>query len=217
MTEGGGFSFPPLSDLSGPGNLSPLVRVRWVIGFTDSTEDQMKLRQKLFLWGCLAAFAFSHHAPSSAAGISQASKPSSKLQVLSWSWSDTNQRGDRQFAEDDYWSVDELPVIEFTISPTIPSRRVLLEKFNDSNQSWEIVAEDRTDARGGAVLFVSPDCREISDYGNPWCDYSETLRFRVLKALGQKQRISQTFEVTYESTDDDWSSDSDDDSDESDV
>lgn len=177
----------------------------------------MKLRQKLFLWGCLAAFAFSHLAPSSAAGISQASKPSPKLQVLTWSWSDTNQRGDRQFAEDDYWSVDELPVIEFTISPTNPSRRVLLEKFNDSNQSWEIVAENRTDARGGAVFFVSPDCREISDYGNPWCDYSETLRFRVLKALGQKQRISQTFEVTYESTDDDWSSDSDDDWDESDV
>lgn len=177
----------------------------------------MKLRQKLFVWGCLAAFAFSHLAPSNAAGASQAAKPSAKQQVLTWNWSDTNERGDREFSEDDYWSIDELPVIEFKISPANPSRRVLIEKFNESNQTWEIIAEERTGTKGDAVFFVSPDCRDISDFGDSsWCDYSETLRFRVLKALGQKQRISQTFEVTYQSADDEWSSDSDNESDESD-
>ena len=170
----------------------------------------MKLRQKLFVWGCLAAFAFSHLATSNAAGASQAAKPSAKQQVLTWNWSDTNERGDREFSEDDYWSIDELPVIEFKISPANPSRRVLLEKFDDSNQSWETIAEERTSTKGDAVFFVAPDCRHISDFGDSsWCDYSETLRFRVLKTLGQKQRISQTFDVTYQSADDEWSSDSD--------
>ena len=178
----------------------------------------MKLRQKLFVWGCLAAFAFSHLAPSSASGASQAAKPSAKQQVLAWSWSDTNQRGDRELSEEEYWSVDELPVIELKVAPANPSRRVLLERFDESDQSWEVIAEERTDNRGEVVFFVAPDCWDISDYGDSsWCNYSETLRIRVVKALGQKQRISQTFEVTYQSADDDWSSDSDDESDESDV
>lgn len=178
----------------------------------------MKLRQKLFVWGCLGAFAFSHLPPSNAAGVSQTAKPSSKQQVLTWNWSDTNERGDREFVEDDYWSVDELPFIEFTISPTNPTRRVLIEKFNESNQTWQIIAQDRTSTRGDAVFFIAPDCRDISDYGDSsWCDYSETLRIRVANTFGQKQRISKTFEVTYRSADDDWTTDFGDESDDSDV
>ena len=165
----------------------------------------------------LALFLFSHLAPSSAAGAAQASKPSAKQQVLTWSWSDTNERGDREFAEEDFWSVEDLPVIELKISPANPSRRVLLEKFNDSDQSWEVIAEERSSNKGEAIFFIAPDCTDIEDYGDgSWCDYSETLRLRVLKATGQKQRISQSFEVTYQSADDDWSSDSDNESDDSD-
>lgn len=170
----------------------------------------MKLRQKLFIWSCLAVLAFSHLSPSSAAGIPQNSKPSTKLQNLTWNWSDTEERGDREFTEDEYWSVDELPMIELNVSPSNPSRRVLLERFNEANQSWVVVAEERTNTRGNAIFFVAPDCSEVSDLGDvAWCDYTETLRMRVLKALGQKQRISQTFDVTYVSSEDeDWSSDS---------
>lgn len=170
----------------------------------------MKLRQKLFVWGCLAAFAFSHLAPSSAAGISQSStsKPSAKLQTLTWGWSDTEERGDREFTEDEYWSVDDLPAVELTVAPANPSRRVLLERFNEANQTWVVVAEERTNTRGGAAFYIAPDCTDVSDDAT-WCDYTETLRLRVLKALGQKQRISQTFDVTYVSSEDDsWSSDS---------
>lgn len=171
----------------------------------------MKLRQKLFVWGCLAAFAFSHVAPSSAAGVSQSAKPSAKLQTITWNWSDTDQRGDREFSEDEYWSIDELPVIELKVAPANPSRRVLLERFDESDQSWEVIGEERTDNRGEVVFFVAPDCQNDSDYGDSsWCDYTETLRMRVVKALGQKQRISQTFDVTYQSADGD-SEDSDDD------
>ena len=82
----------------------------------------MKLRRKLLVLGCLAAFVFAHLAPSNAAGISQSSKPSAKLQTLSWSWSDTQGRGDREFTEEEYWSVDELPVIELKVAPANPSR-----------------------------------------------------------------------------------------------
>ncbi len=172
----------------------------------------MKLRRKLLVLGCLAAFVFAHLAPSNAAGISQSSKPSAKLQTLSWSWSDTQGRGDREFTEEEYWSVDELPVIELKVAPANPSRRVLLERFDESDQSWEIIAEERTNNRGEVVLFVAPDCQNVTGYDDSsWCDYTETLRMRVLKTLGQKQRISQTFDVTYVSSADDDSPDSDED------
>lgn len=172
----------------------------------------MKLRQKLFVWGCLAVFAFSHLAPSSAAGTNQSSKPSSKMQSLTWSWSDSGERGNREFSEEEYWSVDDLPTIELKVAPANPSRRVLLERFDESDQSWEVIAEERTNNRGEVNFFISPDCQNVSDYeDSTWCDYSETLRMRVLKTLGQKQRISQSFEVTYTSSADDDSSDSEDD------
>jgi len=172
----------------------------------------MKLRQKLFVWGCLAVFAFSHLAPSSAAGANQSSKPSSKMQSITWSWSDSGERGNREFSEEEYWSVDDLPTIELKVAPANPSRRVLLERFDESDQSWEVIAEERTNNRGEVNFFISPDCQNVSDYeDSTWCDYSETLRMRVLKTLGQKQRISQSFEVTYTSSAVDDSSDSEDD------
>lgn len=174
----------------------------------------MKLRQKLFVWGCLAIFAFSHLAPSSAAGVSQSSKPSAKLQTLTWSWSDDNSRGNREFFEEDYWTVEELPSIELKVAPANPSRRVLLERFDESDQSWEAIAEDRTNNRGEVTFFIAPNCQNISDASDSvWCDYTETLRMRVLKALGQKQRVSQTFDITYVSSmDDGWSENSDEES-----
>lgn len=172
----------------------------------------MKLRQKLFVWGCLAVFAFSHLDPSSAAGISQSSKPSAKLQTITWSWSDGEERGNREFSEEDYWSVDDLPTIELKVAPANPSRRVLLERFDESDQSWEVIAEERTNNRGDVTFFVAPNCENVSVYGDSsWCDYTDTLRMRVLKTLGQKQRISQTFDVTYVSSADDDSADSDED------
>jgi len=172
----------------------------------------MKLGRNLLFPLLLGLFAFAQITPSSAVGSAQSSKPSAKQQVLTWSWGDTNERGNREFAEEEYWSVEDIPVIELKISPVNPSRRVLLERFNDVDQSWEVIAEERTNSKGEAIIFIGPDCQDISDYADgSWCDYSETLRLRVLKALGQKQRISQSFEVTYVSSEDDWSSDSDED------
>jgi hypothetical protein len=179
----------------------------------------MKLGKKLFLWTCVAALAFSHLYPSSAANAASATsstKPSAKQQTIIWNWSDAGDRDSREFLEEDYWSVDELPIIELQITPTSPSRRVLLERFDETEQEWVVLAEERT-ARGGlAEFFVTPDCTEITGDGEgTWCDYSQTLRIRVLKALGQKQRISKSFEVSFQSAaEEGWDDENWDDSDE---
>lgn len=172
----------------------------------------MKLQRKLLIWGCLTAFAFSHLAPSNAAGTYPIGRAGSKMQTITWSWSDGEDRGDREFSEEDYWSIDELPVIELQVLPANPLRRILLERFDDSNQSWEVIAEERTNKRGEVNFSISPDCQNDSDFEDTtWCDYSETLRMRVLKTSGQKQRISQSFEVAYASSpdDDSWDSEND--------
>lgn len=171
----------------------------------------MKLGQKLFVWSCVAALAFAQLSPSNAANNSTSTKPSAKQQSISWSWSDSGDRDSREFLEDDYWSVDELPSIELEITPVAPSRRALLESYDDVEQEWVTIAEERTNARGYAEFIISPDCLEITGAGEgSWCDYSQTLRIRVLKALGQKQRISKSFEVSFQSADsgnEDWGDD----------
>jgi len=174
----------------------------------------MKLGKKLFLWSCVAALALSHLYPSSAANaasVTSSTKPSAKQQTITWNWSDSGNRDSREFSEEDYWSIEELPLIELQITPVAPSRRVLLERFDESEQEWVVLAEERTPRGGIAEFVVAPDCIEITgDDEGSWCDYSQTLRIRVLKALGQKQRISKTFEVSFQSaTEDDWDEDTD--------
>ena len=177
----------------------------------------MKLGKRLFVWSCVVALAFSHLYPSNAANAASSTsatssmKPSAKQQNITWNWSDSGDRDSREFLEEDYWSVDELPTIELKIAPIAPSRRVLLERFDEAEQEWVVLAEENT-ARGGLAEFlVTPDCTEITGDGEgSWCDYTQTLRLRVLKALGQKQRISKTFEVSFQSAnsdDEEWGED----------
>lgn len=162
----------------------------------------MKFGKKLFIWSCVAALAFSHLSPSNAASKSSSVKPSAKQQNITWNWSDSGDRDSRDFSEEDYWSVEELPLIELQVAPVAPSRRALLERYDEAEQEWVTLAEERTNSRGLAEFVVVPDCTEITGDGEgSWCDYSQTLRIRVLKALGQKQRTSKSFEVSFQSVD----------------
>ena len=171
----------------------------------------MKFGKKIFVTSCLVALVCSHITPSNAANAASQVKPSAKQQTITWNWSDDGDRNHRDFSEEDYWSVDELPTIDLQVTPVAPSRKIILERFDESNQEWISISEERTDTRGFAQFLIAPECVDITgDESDSWCDYSDTLRIRVLKALGQKQRISKSFEISWQSAGgDDWSDSSD--------
>ena len=121
-------------------------------------------------------------------------------QVVNWGWEDGADKKHRDFSEDDYDDITEMPRLQVTVSPASVGRRVLLEKFDEYTQNWVQELATRTDARGVAKFLANPLCDEYSEAPGMWCDHDVTYRIRVLKSGTQKALISKTFIATFVTT-----------------
>ena len=130
-------------------------------------------------------------APANALG-----KPKTQ-QSVTWAWADGVDRGHRDFSEDDDDTLDEMPTVNVTILPATTGRRVILEVYSPSTNTWSAEKISRTDAVGVARLRVNPLCDEVSSSIPMWCDHDTTYRIRVLKSGTQRQSLSNQFVVSF--------------------
>jgi hypothetical protein len=114
-------------------------------------------------------------------------------QVVTWGWEDGADKSHRDFAEDDYDTAADIPQLQVTVTPTTVGRRVVLESFDDTTQTWLQVTTSATNATGIAKMSVDPSC----DATGTWCDHDTSYRIRVLKSGTQKPIISRPFIVSY--------------------
>ena len=114
-------------------------------------------------------------------------------QVVTWGWEDGADKSHRDFAEEDYDTAADIPQIQVTVTPTTVGRRVVLESFDDTTQTWLQVTTAATNAAGLAKMSVDPSC----DATSTWCDHDTSYRIRVLKSGTQKLVISRPFMVSY--------------------
>ena len=121
-------------------------------------------------------------------------------QSITWGWEDGGDKGHRDFSEDDYDTVSEMPSLKVTILPGTVGRRVILEVFNAGTQNWSAEQISRTDGDGIARLQVSPLCSEDAYSATSWCDHDVTYRIRVLKSGTQRQSLSNSFAVSFVTT-----------------
>ena len=56
-------------------------------------------------------------------------------QSISWGWEDGGDKGHRDFSEDDYDTISDMPSVKVTVLPATVGRRVILEIYNGT--SWE--------------------------------------------------------------------------------
>ncbi len=135
-------------------------------------------------------------------------------QKLSWAWADGGDRGHRDFSEDDYDTVDELPTINVTISykstgsdsstvATKVNRQVVLEKYSPETKTWSASHITRTDATGVARLRISPLCDDEMSAYPMWCVHTDTYRIRVLKSGTQRPALSSQFVVSFVTSEED--------------
>jgi hypothetical protein len=117
--------------------------------------------------------------------------------AVSWSWQDGADRVHRDFAEDDYDMITDMPMIRLLVAPPSVSRRVILDEFDEYSGDWVPSFSSRTDATGVALLPVNPLC--MGDFGTApvWCDHDVTYRIRVLRSGTQKNMTSRSFTVSY--------------------
>jgi hypothetical protein len=118
-------------------------------------------------------------------------------QKISWGWEDGGDKGHRDFSEDDYDTLGEMPSVEVTILPAKVGRRVILERFSPITKTWSAEQVTRTSGDGVALLQVNPICDEEEAYVASWCDTDVTYRIRVLKSGTQRQSLSRPFVVTF--------------------
>jgi hypothetical protein len=116
-------------------------------------------------------------------------------QAITWAWEDGADRGHRDFSEDDYDTVEEMPTVNVTVLPGTVGRRVILEIFNEYSKTWSAEKISRTDALGVAKLRINPLCDDSSV--PMWCDRDATYRIRVLKSGTQRQSLSSQFVVSF--------------------
>jgi hypothetical protein len=116
-------------------------------------------------------------------------------QGISWAWQDGADRGHRDFSEDDYDTVEEIPTVNVTVLPGSVGRRVILEALDSITGTWSAEKISRTDAQGVAKLRINPLCEKSSI--PMWCDHDTTYRIRVLKSGTQRQSLSSQFVVSF--------------------
>jgi hypothetical protein len=116
---------------------------------------------------------------------------------VSWTWQDSADRAHRDFAEEDYDMITDLPMVRVLVTPPSVSRRVILDEFDELSGEWSMSYSGRTDALGIALLPVNPLC--LGDFGTSptWCDHDVTYRIRVLRSGTQKNMTSRSFTVSY--------------------
>ena len=135
-------------------------------------------------------------------------------QKLSWAWADGGDRGHRDFSEDDYDTVDELPTLNVTIgsrgtatdtsSVSIKvGRQVILEKYSPATKTWSAAHITRTDATGVARLRINPLCDDEMSQYPMWCVHTDTYRIRVLKSGTQRPALSSQFVVSFVTSEED--------------
>jgi len=117
--------------------------------------------------------------------------------AVSWSWQDGADRVHRDFAEEDYDMITDMPMVRVVVAPPSVSRRVMLDEFDELSGEWALSYSGRTDANGVALLPVNPLC--MGDFGTApvWCDHDVTYRIRVLRSGTQKNMTSRSFTVSY--------------------
>jgi hypothetical protein len=116
-------------------------------------------------------------------------------QSITWAWEDGADRGHRDFSEDDYDTVEEIPTVNVTVLPASVGRRVILETLDSATGTWAAEKISRTDALGVAKLRINPLCQKTSV--PMWCDHDSTYRIRVLKSGTQRQSLSSQFVVSF--------------------
>jgi hypothetical protein len=121
-------------------------------------------------------------------------------QAIVWGWEDGGDKGHRDFSEDDYDTIGEMPAVKVSVLPATVGRRVILEIFNSTTKTWSAEHISRTDADGVALLQVNPLCDEELSSVPMWCDHDSTYRIRVLKSGTQRQSLSNPFVVSFVTT-----------------
>ena len=117
--------------------------------------------------------------------------------AISWAWQDGADRVHRDFAEEDYDMITDMPMVRVQVTPPSVSRRVILDEFDELSGEWVLSYSGRTDATGVALLPVNPLC--AGDFGTAptWCDHDVAYRIRVLRSGTQKNMTSRIFTVSY--------------------
>jgi len=117
--------------------------------------------------------------------------------AVSWAWQDGADSVHRDFAEEDYDMITDMPMVRVVVAPPSVSRRVILDEFDELSGEWILSYSGRTDALGVALLPVNPLC--LGDFGTApvWCDHDVTYRIRVLRSGTQKNMTSRSFTVSY--------------------
>jgi hypothetical protein len=118
-------------------------------------------------------------------------------QSITWGWEDGGDKGHRDFSEDDYDTISEMPSVKVTVLPATVGRRVILETYDATTKTWSAEHISRTDADGIALLNVNPLCEDDSSSTPMWCDHDSTYRIRVLKSGTQRQSLSNPFVVSF--------------------
>ena len=118
-------------------------------------------------------------------------------QSITWGWEDGGDKGHRDFSEDDYDTIGDIPSVKVTVLPATVGRRVILETFDATTKTWSAEHVSRTDAEGVALLNVNPLCEDDLSSTPTWCDHDSTYRIRVLKSGTQRQSLSNPFVVSF--------------------
>ena len=121
-------------------------------------------------------------------------------QGITWGWEDGGDKGHRDFSEDDYDTIGDMPSVKVTVLPATVGRRVILEIYNPGTKTWSAEQIYRTDADGVALLSINPLCDEALSSIPMWCDHDSTYRIRVLKSGTQRQSLSNPFVVSFVTT-----------------
>jgi hypothetical protein len=121
-------------------------------------------------------------------------------QSITWGWEDGGDKGHRDFSEDDYDTISDMPSVKVTVLPATVGRRVILEIYNAGTKTWSAEQISRTDGDGVALLSINPLCNEELSSIPMWCDHDSTFRIRVLKSGTQRQSLSNPFVVSFVTT-----------------
>lgn len=121
-------------------------------------------------------------------------------QGITWGWEDGGDKGHRDFSEDDYDTIGDMPSIKVAVLPATVGRRVILEIYNAETKTWSAEQVSRTNGDGVALLNINPLCDEELSSILMWCNHDSTYRIRVLKSGTQRQSLSNSFVVSFVTT-----------------
>ena len=78
--------------------------------------------------------------------------------AISWAWQDGADRVHRDFAEEDYDMITDMPMVRVLVTPPSVSRRVILDEFDELSGEWVLSYSGRTDATGVWHFCRSTHC-----------------------------------------------------------